>query len=275
MRLHPEYKNLLQFEHFTQNREINHFSTTRVGGVSQGEFASFNLGNFSDDDPVLIMENRKTLAQMFFKDSTDFIIPHQTHGDKVLVIDNDFLSLGLADKIETLYGVDATITAEKNIFLCATTADCVPILLFDKKRKIIAAIHAGWRGTVARIVAKTIDEMGRFYQTEPHDIVAGIGPSIGIKNFEVGEEVVAEFQHNGFDLTNAEIAYRSRSPLPGKMHLNLSEINRRELVRLGIPASQIETSDYCTFDNPEMFFSARRQTVHSGRMLTGIMLVSH
>ncbi|MDR1743979.1 MAG: peptidoglycan editing factor PgeF [Dysgonamonadaceae bacterium] len=270
MTSHAEYQNLLQFGIFRDEQEIEHFSTTRAGGVSKGEFSSLNLGNFSDDDPLCIVENRQILARMFCQSVSDFVIPHQTHGSKILLIDQSFLSLNIADKTEALYGVDACLTREKDLFLCVTTADCVPVILFDKSKKVIASIHAGWRGTVARIVEKTIGEMRRIYDSSPKDIVAGIGPAICLKNFEVGDEVVAEFKRNDFDLTDEKVS--SCSTLTGKTHLNLPEINRRELLRLGVPESQIETAEYCTFDHPDLFFSARRQSVHSGRMLTGIKI---
>lgn len=268
MNTHPEYNNLLRFDLLCREQGIEHFSTTRVGGVSEGTFASFNLGNFSDDDPVAIFENRSILARMWYKELSQFIVPHQTHGSEVFVIDEPFMSLGRAEKDELLYGIDATITPLKNIFLCVTTADCVPILLYDKKTEVIAGIHAGWRGSVARIVEKTVSRMQRVFNTDPVDIIAGIGPAISLANYEVGEAVVGEFLKNGFDLSST--SYRKNPS--SKAHIDLKEINRLELIRLGVPENQIEKSDYCTFGNANLFFSARRQTVHCGRMLTGIML---
>lgn len=154
---HPQYDNLLLFDLFEKEENIVHFTTTREGGVSHGAFSSFNMGNFSDDNPLYIRENREILARMFYMDISRFIVPHQTHGANVLTIDREFLALDSATAIETLYGVDATISAEKGIFLCVTTADCVPIILYDSQKEVISAIHAGWRGTVGRIVEKTID----------------------------------------------------------------------------------------------------------------------
>lgn len=270
MKLHPQYRNLLQFDLFRKEQRILHFSTTRLGGVSNGTYASFNMGNFSDDNPLHIYENRQILARMFFMEMDQFVIPHQTHGTRFLVIDDDFLALDRPTAIETMYGVDATITAKKGIFLCATTADCVPIILYDKKKEVIAAIHAGWKGTIGRIVAKIIAEMGRLYDSSPADILAGIGPAISQAYYEVGDEMVAAFLAEGFDLSDEAVA--SRKNPASKYHLNLKEINRRELIRLGIPAENIEKSDLCTFEREDLFFSARRQTQHSGRMLTGIMM---
>jgi YfiH family protein len=238
--------------------------------VSDGAFSSFNMGNFSDDSPLNISENREILARMHYMDASRFIVPHQTHGTKVLTIDKNFLSLDHATAIETLYGVDATITGEKNFFLCVTTADCVPVILFDRRNGVIAAIHAGWKGTVGRITEKTVMEMERQFGSSPGDMLAGIGPAIDASNYEVGHEVADRFHEQGFDLSDATLFPR-KTPA-SKYHVDLKEINRRELIRLGVPENRIEKSALCTFEREDLFFSARRQTVHSGRMLTGIMM---
>ena len=110
MNRHPQQSNLLLFDLFNREERIKHFSTTRTGGVSNGAFSSFNMGNFSDDDPLKIRENRLILARMFYMELTHFITPHQTHGTAVLTVDKSFLELDNAAAIEALYGVDATIT---------------------------------------------------------------------------------------------------------------------------------------------------------------------
>lgn len=270
MKPHPHNKNLLQFDLFESEKSIVHFTTTRIGGVSNGTYSSFNMGNFSDDNPINIYENRQILARMFYMDLSRFIVPHQTHGTRVLKVDRQFLDMDNADAIEIMYGVDATITKEKELFLCVTTADCVPILLYDRKKEVIAAIHAGWRGTAGRIVEKTIVEMGKQYGSSAEDMIAGIGPAISAVHYEVGDEVTDKFIRNGFNLSDQTFFYRKNST--SKYHIDLKEINRQELLRLGVPEEGVEKSNLCTFEKQELFFSARRQTVHSGRMLTGIMM---
>lgn len=270
MKPHPQYNNLLLFDLFGKEENIVHFTTTREGGVSRGAFASFNMGNFSDDNPLYIRENREILARMFFMDINRFIVPHQTHGTKVLTIDKEFLALDNASAIEILYGVDATITAEKDIFLCATTADCVPVILYDRKSKVTAAVHAGWKGTVGRIVEKTVIEMERQFGSSTADMIAGIGPAIAGSYYEVGDEVVERFHNEGFDISDTTL-FRKRTSA-SRYHIDLKEINRRELVRQGVPEENIEKSSLCTFEREDLFFSARRQTGNSGRMLTGIMM---
>lgn len=269
MKRHPEYNSLLQFQSLNKEVGVEHFCTTRKGGVSIGSFSSFNLGNYSDDNPIDIFENRQILSRMWYMDIADFIIPHQTHSNNVLVIDEEFMNASSTDKVETLYGVDASITHLKNIFICATTADCVPILLYDKEKQIIAAIHAGWKGIVGGIICNTIDKMKERYGCNPSNIIAAIGPSISQKNYEVGDELITNFNKSGFDVSSASYINQQTN----KWHIDLKLIVYNELIRLGVPSKQIETSSLCTYDEPELFFSARRQSIVSGRMLSGIKLV--
>lgn len=270
MKKHPQYNNLLLFELLDKEKDIIHFSTTRVGGVSNGTYSSFNMGNFSDDSPLNIHENRNILARMFYMNTDKFIIPHQTHGTRVLKIDEEFMDLDSASAIEIMYGVDATVSNLKGLFLCATTADCVPIIIYDKVKEAIAAIHAGWKGTSGRIVENTIVEMQKQYDSITGDMIACIGPSISVARYEVGDEVADLFIKEGFNISDAELGFRNKTT--SKYHLNLKEINKRELLRLGVINDNIEMTDMCTYDMQDLFFSARRQTVHSGRMLTGIMM---
>ncbi len=270
MKLHPQHGNLLLFDLLDEEETITHFSTTRVGGVSSGSFASLNTGNFSDDSPLKIHENRQRVARMLYTPVENFIIPHQTHGNRVLAVDSGFLNLNQTEAVETLYGVDAVVTNQPGVFLCVTTADCVPMLLYDKGKGAIAAIHAGWRGTVGRIVENSLRELERQYGTSARDVIVGMGPAISQQHYEVGDEVVAAFQEKGFDLSDRAVSYPE--PCTGKWHIDLTEINRRELIRLGVPDNQVEISGLCTFERRDLFFSARRQTIHSGRMLTGVKL---
>ena len=264
-----EYKDLLFFEKLKNLNKVSHFSTTRQGGVSSGELSSLNLGNYSDDSSINIYENRSIVARKFHIDTEKLITPHQTHGCEVIHIDELFFNQSKSQQIEDLYGYDASITQLEGIFLCVTTADCVPIVLYDPTTQSIGAIHAGWKGTSGRIVENTINAMNKTFGVRPTDIIACIGPSISIDNYEVGDEVKEIFIENNFILDGSNSYLNKES---GKIHLDLKEINRQELIRLGISANNIEKSTLCTFENKELFFSARRQTIHSGRMLTAIMI---
>ena len=266
---HPEFENILQFTSLNDYKCVDHFFTTRNGGVSKGDFSTFNLGNFSDDNPVDIYENRQILSRMWYMNINDFVVPHQTHSSNVLIIDEGFQKLNASEKIDALYGIDATITHLKDIFLCATTADCVPILLYDKKKDVIAAIHAGWRGIVNLVIDNIILKMKDTYQTDPIDIIAVIGPSISEKHYEIGEDVVSIFKKASFNLNSASF-FNTKT---GKLHVDLKKIAHDKLIELGIPTGQIEVSNLCTFESSDLFFSARRQSIHCGRMLSGIKLI--
>lgn len=237
--------------------------------MSRGSFASLNTGNFSDDSPLNIHENRQRIARMLYTPVENFIIPHQTHGNRVLAIDTDFLNLTQTEVVEALYGVDAVVTNQRGVFLCVTTADCVPILLYDKGRGRLPPFMPAGRGPRAyrgELPSRDGAELWNFCTgSDRRD-----GAAISQPHYEVGSELVEAFQEAGFDLSDRAVSYRE--PCSGKWHIDLTEINRRELIRLGVPESQVEISGLCTFEREDLFFSARRQTIHSGRMLTGIKL---
>ncbi len=255
---------LLQFDNLNRFPEILHFSTTRIGGKSEANYSSLNLGLNSGDSPDRVILNRETLCSALEIKSDSFIFPKQTHTATVKVITKLFLSASIAERKHYLLDTDAVITALHSICIAVKTADCVPVLLFDPKQKVIAAIHAGWRGTSQNIVVETIQKMGEEFGSSPADLIAGIGPSISPAVYEVGADV-----HSQFD----SAFYRDTNPvIKEKKLLNLWEANRQQLLRAGVPTGQIELAQICTLSDPERFFSARRDGAKTGRMGTGIML---
>ena len=163
--------------------------------------------------------------------------------------------------------VDALLTQLPNICIGVSTADCVPIILYDPRRKVTAAIHAGWRGTVKRIVTRCLEEMTAHFSTTPADVLAAIGPCISAEAYEVGEEVVDQFREAGFPLEKIVM----RSDAAPKPHLNLPLANRLLLEEAGVTSGQISDCGICTFQHHQDFFSARRLGILSGRIFTGIM----
>ena len=155
-----------------------------------------------------------------------------------------------------LRGMDALITNVPGYCVCVTTADCVPVLLYDKKQHVVAAVHAGWKGTVKHIVSNVMDHLNKMFGTQGEDVIACIGPSISLESFEVGDEVYDAFEESGFDMSL----------------ISLWEANRIELLNLGVPAEQIEVAGICTYIHHDEFFSARRLGIDSGRTLSGIMI---
>ncbi len=250
--------------------DIFHFVTTRRGGCSEGAYAGFNCTHYTGDSLENVRHNRELLCEALPRQLLELVIPYQVHGTEVRVLDSGFTALTDKAKTELLSGVDALVTDVPGYCLCISTADCVPVLLYDTRRKVVAAVHAGWRGTVQRILQKTLTVMAEVYGTVPEDVSAGIGPSISAASFEVGEEVRQAFSEAGFDMPR--ISFRHEDT--GKCHIDLWEANRLQLLESGIAAAHIEIAGICTYRNCEQFFSARRLGVKSGRILSGILLMN-
>jgi YfiH family protein len=180
-------------------------------------------------------------------DKTEIASSKQVHDNKVLI----------ADKPQRAEGYDAIITSKKNIFVMVATADCTPILIYDSKNEAVAAIHAGWRGTVAKIVADTLATMNNHFGTKGEDCFAFIGACICEKEFEVGEEVAEKFSNElkRFDPVN-------------KFFVDLKKANCEQLKAAGVPEKNIEVSDFCTIADNDKFYSYRKEKGKTGRMYT-------
>ncbi len=246
--------------------EVRLFTTTRQSGVSQGNYSSFNLSPFSGDVNSDFQKNIQILSNEIDLPVDKIIIPFQTHETEVKVIDSCFFELHEAAKGKFLFGVDALITNLPGVCIGVTTADCVPVFFYDPNKKVIAVAHAGWRGTCAGIVTKTISKMVLEFGCRPADIFSAIGPSISAKVYKVGEELISEFEKNGFPVD--EIFARNESGL----FLDLWKANQFLLLKAGIPDANIEISGRCTFTEHETFFSARRLGIKSGRIYSGIFI---
>ena len=251
---------MLGYELMKAYPNISCFSTTRHGGCSKGNYASFNCNGYCGDEAEDVDCNRELLRSLLPGNQVELVIPHQTHSDHVKVVDTTYMN-----KDTELEGVDALVTDIPGYCLCVSTADCVPVLLYDSQKKVIAAIHAGWRGTVARIVEKTVSVMNKRYGSQGKDLIACIGPSISLEAFEVGDEVYQTFYDAGFDM---DLIARKEA----KWHIDLWEANRQQLLTHGVKSENIEISGICTYSNNDDFFSARRQGIRSGRILSGILL---
>ena len=257
---------LWQFENLAEFEGIRHFVTSRAGGFSKGDFRSFNLGLNTGEDDAIVAENRERLALSLCISTDNFITLNQIHSNKVI-------SIKSRDEIGHIKSpgnnrADALITNLPGICLIVQVADCVPILLFDSAQKVIAAVHAGWRGTVKRIAHETVRIMTEKFGCAPEDIMAGIGPSIGPCCYEVGDEVVEKVMDS---LSNAD-KLLTDSPSSGKKHFNLREANFQELMESGLMDTNIELAGICTCCNNDEFYSYRCQNGKAGRFWAGIML---
>lgn len=246
---------VFKFESFKPYKEIAHFVTTKEG------WASGDNPRFTGDEESIYKGFRKELATSCEWDARKFVFPRQTHSAHVAIITSENMQPAIAD-------TDALITNEPGLFICVQTADCVPVLLFDPKKKVVAAIHAGWRGTVAKIAALTIQKMTEAFGCNPMDIQAGIGPSIHMHAYEVGPEVIQAVKEN-FNNTGALL---KPSLNEGKAYLDLWEANKTNLMEAGLSEENIEVMGLCSFEHHDLFYSARRDGIQTGRMVSGIRL---
>ena len=195
---------------------------------------------------------------------------HQVHDCRIAIIERP------GPTREELEGYDAFITALPGVAIGVRTADCVPILLYDARRHIVAAVHSGWKGTVLHIVQKAIDVMAAQFGCEPCDMRAVIGPSIGPDSFQVGPEVVEQFKAAGFAMDDiwSDRGQGDGTPMSGGHHIDLWRANRWLLENAGVQAGNIQVCGIDTFSD-ETFFSARREGTKCGRIINSIRLLPY
>lgn len=224
--------------------------STRHGGISPVPYASLNLGGSTGDSPAHVAENRARFWQALNIDSQRVATSHQVHGAEVLTVNQP-------GKYE---GYDALVSNHRGITLAVTVADCTPILVYDPRRQAIAAIHAGWRGTVQQIARRAIQQMRAAFGTDPADCHAYVGTCIDECSFEVGNEVADQFSAK----------HRIFNPQVGKYFVNLKKANFDQLRGVGLPESQISLSPYSTVLHNQDYFSYRLEKGQTGRMLACI-----
>lgn len=259
---------MIEYRLSQQFPELKLFTTTRHGGVSKGNYATFNPSPFSGDKEDDVAENMKLLSTELNIASENIIFPYQMHQTGVRKIDACFMGLPEAERAGLLYGIDALVTDLPGICIGVTTADCVPVFFYDDVSKVVAVAHAGWRGSCAEIVTETIRVMQADYGCIPNNIYAVIGPSISVNAYQVGEELYTAFLGKGFPV--ASIFTRNAEGL----FLDLWKANEYLLLQCGITAGHIEIAGRCTYTEHDLFFSARRLGIKSGRMLSGMMMLS-
>ena len=261
---------------YDMGHDVVAFSTTRQGGYSAGNYAQFNINRYCGDHAEAIAQNRQALCQLLQIDDSRLLMPHQVHLTEIATIDDGFLRLGDVERQQRLEGVDAVMTDLSGLCIGVSTADCIPVLLYDRKRHATCAIHAGWRGTLQRIVEKAVRAMVATYGTNPADLVAQIGPGISLDSFEVGDEVYEAFVQAGFDMAaiSAKFITDHSSLITSKWHIDLPACNQQQLTASGVLPERIAVSDICTYKQHDTFFSARRLGINSGRIFTAILMKS-
>lgn len=224
--------------------------STRNGGYGKPPYESLNLGLYTKDAPKVVEQNRTA----FFADLG--FMPEQIAGS-LQVHETAILSVTTPGQYQ---GFDALITQKKEILLTVTVADCTPILILDPTTESIAAIHAGWRGTVEQITQKTLQQMSEEFGSKAKDCLAYIGPCIDHCTFEVDEDVAQHFDPD----------FKAWDAHKRKFFVDLKKANRLQLESTGLLAGNIEVSPYSTVTHNEYFFSHRKENGKTGRLLCAI-----
>ena len=224
--------------------------STRHGGVSSAPFASLNLGLRSGDEAGNVLENRRRFFGGLGIETDQVALSHQVHGDRIL----------LAETPGNYEGYDALVTGRPGLFVAVLVADCVPVLVYDARQRAVAAIHAGWRGTVASIVFKTLQKMAEHFGTRSADCYAYVGTCIDECSFEVDRDVADAF----------EAAFKRWDEAKQKYFIHLKAANAAQLRQFGISDDRIEISPYSTVLHNQDYFSYRKEGSRSGRMMAVI-----
>ena len=245
---------------------VAHGFSTRLGGVSEGIYATLNLGMNRGDAPDRVRENYRRFCAAIGADMGNIVCASQVHGDTVRTVTAADLGIGL-DEPEP-WQADGLVTDIPGVTLAVYSADCLPILLYDPVRRVVGAVHAGWRGTALGIAAKAVERMVDCYGCDRLDILAAVGPGISKCCFETHE-----------DVPNAMTAALSTAVLQhikikenGKFAVDLKAINAMRLEQAGLDPAHIAVSDLCTACHPEKFWSHRIQGTSRGSMAAVIQL---
>jgi hypothetical protein len=283
---------MLQAEPFNQFKWLVHGFSTRPGGVSElksprlgrsKKETALNLGFTEWDRPDCVDANRRRFQKALGHSDACLVTLRQVHSDVLHVI---------REPLSGAPNGDALATQAQGLLLGIQTADCIPILLVDPRHRAVSAVHAGWRGTVARIAEKTVGRMAMEFGTRPKDVLAALGPGIGRCCYEVGPDVVKEFAAQfsdaaeWFDGPFAMLASGEdpnplpwltmmppgHQPPPVRCHLDLHAANSAILANAGLQRKNIFAADFCTSCRTDLFFSYRREGV-TGRMMAVIGVV--
>ncbi len=287
---------ILQAQDLNQFPWLVHGFSTRVGGSSRAfGKADLNLGFTKDDAHAAVERNRAaflrelgavTQKRRSSKPSSRIAATSLWPLITLRQIHSDIIHCVASTPAGPLSG-DGLITATPGLLLAIQTADCLPVILVDTKRHAVGVFHAGWRGTVKRIVEKGVGEMYRHFGTRPRDLKAAIGPGVHGCCYEVGEEVRIKFEsqfayavaslfrevkdsdpvREKYPLLFLTARAPGHSELPKKIFLDLVEANRQQLTAAGVPKKSIESSPFCTNCHPELLFSYRAERGNTGRMM--------
>lgn len=272
----------LTFPLLEQTGIVEHLFSTRLGGVSEGIFASMNLSFTRGDNPEHVLENYRRIGAVLGITPEQMVASRQTHTTNIRVVTKEDCGKGIVVPLD-YDDVDGLITKEKGIALVTSYADCVPLYFVDPVHEVIGLAHSGWRGTVQRMGACMVDRMKQEFGSNPKDFFAAIGPSICRDCYEVSEDVAEAFtelerSHKEALRDICESGMYARvncvtpGRKPGKYQLDLWLANAAILVGAGIPVEQIAITDICTCHNSGYLFSHRASQGQRGALNAFLML---
>ena len=249
----------------------------RKGGISEPPYDSLNLSNRVGDKEESVTENKKIVSAAFNINPKDMVCVKQVHGDFVYILDSE--DKKGYEEVEA----DAIITGLKNVAIGILTADCVPVLIYDPIKRAAGISHAGWKGAALGIASKTVKAMTDEFGSNPSDILAAIGPSIGVCCYDVNSDVENEFRKRYIDAS----LYIKNSPSPQPSpppkaegegekktgpRLDLKGMNLLDLMQAGLKKENISISSICTSCRNDLFFSYRKDALITGRQMSFVML---
>ena len=250
------------FPQLEAQTDFVHAFSSRIGGVSEGEFASMNLSFSRGDVPERVKENYRRFAAAVGFDDARIVCSDQTHTNHVREVSEADCGKGyLREKDYT--DVDGLVTNVPGVVLATFYADCVPLYFVDPVHKAVGLSHSGWRGTVSDIASETVGKMQELYGSDPAELLAAIGPSICQSCYEVSEDVIEQFRAQYDERLWPSLFYKKEN---GKYQLNLWEACRRNMLRAGILPQHIEVTDICTCCNPQILFSHRASHGRRGNL---------
>lgn len=252
---------------FTETGLVSHGFTTRLGGRGKPPFETLNLALHVGEEPETVIANRQIVSSVLGGQMENIVSAQQVHGVNIRIVTSDDAGRGAYAYDTAILDTDGLITNIPGLLLATFYADCVPIFIFDPLKKVVASVHAGWKGTVGRIGALAVKKMTDTFGSNPKDCMVGVGPSIGPCCYEVDEPVIARFQKE-FGWLDQILEINSN----GRARLNLWQANRKIMVEAGIMPNNIELANICTCCNPDKLFSYRGENGTTGRMGAFIML---
>lgn len=259
----------LTFPSLEKTGIVSHLFSTRIGGASEGIYASMNLSYARGDRKEAVDENFRRIAEIMGREIQDFVLSDQTHTANVRKVTEEDRGKGIAYQ-KDYCDVDGLITNERHVVLATFYADCVPLFLVDKKHRAIGLSHSGWKGTAGRMGEHTLLAMREAYGTNPEDVEIGIGPSICKDCYEVGEDVTEAFAAGFPDNVRKDILFAKGG---GKYHLDLWKANEYIFRMAGVPKEQISVTDICTCCNPNYLFSHRASQGKRGNLGAFLCLI--